>query len=407
MKLYERKSYPGILVLLLSLLGFSFPAGVTQFSMVAGDLAGEMGVPVQTVLIADSLRAVCLVSAMFLSGYVYKRLGMRRTIILGVFFQVVSQFSVPAAVSLRSLPLLFIFKGMQGLNALAFPLYISVITQWVDRRYCGLATAVFNGSFTAGAGIGAWAVGRLVPVSGWRASFYLIGGICLLFALPVLLTVRENPARSGCTVRLQKKKNVYGTIIRNPATWLLVVMLVANTWVAQAVTVDMSVFAQHLGYSYEQTGTLMLLISVVTVVSSILGGWVSDFFAARSENSVRTRSLILAAGYVLSAAAAAVLSSAAVRSIYALTLAACAMMSGVSWSAGVFWALPSEIYSAEDNVAGTAFCSGASNIPNPIAPAVVGVLLGTHGYWTAGWMTCLFVSLLSAAAAAAVAGRQK
>lgn len=404
MKVTEHTYYPWLLVVLFSLLGFSFPAAVTQFSMVAEELAAELQVTTQTVLLADTLRAICLVTAMFLSGYVYKRLGLRKTIFLGICFQVGSQFLVPFAVSIRCLPLFFLFKGMQGFNAMAFPLYIATITQWMERRYCGLATAIFNGSFTAGAGIGAWAVGRIVPAFGWRASFFLIGGTCLLFALPVLLIVRENPAflRRGLDAP-QQERNVYGAIVRNPVTWLLVITLVANTWVSQAITVDMSVFAQDIGYTYGQTGTLMLLISVVTVLSSVLAGGVSDYFAARSGNAVRTRSLILALGYVLSAAAAAALPFAAARSISLLTVSACAMMFGASWSAGVFWALPNEVYSARDNVAGTAFCSGASNIPNPIAPAVVGVLLGTRGFWTAGWMTCVLVSVLSVIAALLVA----
>ena len=57
-------------------------------------------------------------------------------------------------------------------------------------------------------------------------------------------------------------------------------------------------------YSYGQTGSLMLAISIITVVSSILGGAVSDFFAARSKNRVRSRSFVLMLGYVLSAVTA-------------------------------------------------------------------------------------------------------
>lgn len=78
-----------------------------------------------------------------------------------------------------------------------------------------------------------------------------------------------------------------------------------------------------------------------------------------------------------------------------LAVASCAMMFGASWAAGVFWALPSAVYTPEEQVAGTAFCSGASNLPNPVAPMVVGVLLGTHGHWTAAWMTCAAASAAS------------
>ena len=409
----EKAWYPWLLVILFSLMGLSFPAAVTQFSMVAAELAEVMAVPKQTVLLADTMRAICLVIGMFASDFVYRSLGLRKTICLGVFFQVASQFLVPLTVSAGNLPLFFVFKAMQGLNAVAFPLYLAAITQWIDSRSAGLATAVFNGSFTAGAGVGAFVVGRIVPAFGWKASFFLVGTICLIFAAPVLLIVRENPAFTAARLEAKdarrnarKASSGYGRVLAQLITWMLVITLVANTWVTQAVTVDLSVYAEELGYSYGQTGSLMLCISIITVISSILGGAVSDFFAARSENRVRSRALVLMLGYVLSAVTAAVLPGVAGRSIGLLSVIACAMMFGASWSAGVFWALPAEIYPSRELVSATAFCSGASNIPNPIAPAVVGVLLGTRGYWGAGWMTCCAVSILSVLAALYIAFRR-
>ena len=215
---------------------------------------------------------------------------------------------------------------------------------------------------------------------------------------------KTEDGREQAKGKRSQKGNVYGSIIRQPVTWLLVLALIANTWVGQAVTVDMSVYANGSGYNYGQTGNLMLAVSFVTVVSSILAGGVSDWFAMRTKNKVRCRSLIMGAGYALSMAAAAALPRAAVMGFLPMAAAACSMMFGVSWAAGVFWALPVAIYSRKDHVAGTAFCSGASNIPNPVAPMVVGVLLGSYGHWTAGWMTCAIVSVISLVSSVMLAG---
>ena len=107
-------------------------------------------------------------------------------------------------------------------------------------------------------------------------------------------------------------------------------------------------------------------------------------------------------GYAISMAGGLMLPIASKIGFWGLAAAACLMMFGANWGMGVFYALPVELYSAEDNVAATAFCSGASNIPNPIAPMVVGVLLGTNGHWTAAWMTCAAVSAVSFAASLAI-----
>lgn len=399
MSLTTKKYYPWLLVVCYSLLGFTFPAAVTQFSMVVSDLADAMELPEQTVLLADSFRAVCLVAAMFLSGFIYKKLGLKKTMGLGILFQISSQFFIPIAVLNKNLPLFFLFKGMQGLNAMAFPLYISSITTWCDARYKGLATAVFNGSFIAGGGIGAWIAGKIVPVLGWQYSFYFIGALCLLFAVPSLCITRDKQTPQAHEAGNKRCLcQVYKPIITNPLTWLLIVSLLANTWVSQAINVDMSVYALASGFSYESTGLLMLVLSVVTIVSSVLAGGISDWFAGRSRTPVHCRGRIMALGYLLAMFCSALLPLAAGNGFAAAVLAASGMAFGVSWSAGVFWAIPSEIYSIDDMVAGTAFCSGASNVPNPIAPMVVGVLLGSHGMWAMGWMTCALTCLISLAA---------
>lgn len=405
MSITERKAYPWLLVVFYSLLGIFCPAAVTQFSMVVNDLAEALSVESDVILLTDTARAVCLVCSMFLSGYIYKKLGLRKTIALGLAFQTLPQFLIPLAINMNSVPLLFIFKGMQGLNAMAFPLYISTITMWMDEKYVALSTAIFNGSFVAGSGVGAWIAGKVVPMFGVEASFYIIGVICLVFAIPVILITRDKPKENVVTEE-NAKKNVYGSIVKQTVTWLLVIALIANTWVNQSVTVDMSVYASSLGLGYGETGDLMLVISIVTVIASILAGAVSDHFAQKAKNKVRTRSIIMGLGYVSSVVSSALLPFVAPSGFTALAICACLMMFGSSWAAGVFWALPVELYSEEDNVAGTAFCSGASNIPNPIAPMVVGVWLGSSGNWTAGWLTCAITSLLSMLASFALATKK-
>ncbi len=108
--------------------------------------------------------------------------------------------------------------------------------------------------------------------------------------------------------------------------------MVANTWVSQAVTVDMSVYTGNMGFSYEETGTLMLLISFVTVISSIAAGYVSDYFAFKSRNSIRVRSVIMALGYVLSAVTALTLPFAAEAGFLPLCVMAAAMMVGAKFA---------------------------------------------------------------------------
>lgn len=398
MELTKKSNYPWILVAIYSLLGFCLPSTVTQFAMLVGTIAEEMQVNEQTVLLADTFRAICLVTALFASSFLYKKLGLRKTIFIGLCCQIIPQFVLPFGIENKNLFILYMFKGMQGMNALAFPLYISTITSWVNENSKGLATSVFNGGFTAGAGLGAWVSGKTIPLLGWKMSFYFLGVICIIFAIPVLLITREKKSPPSMKKEI-KDSNRYNTIFKQKITWMLIFTLLANTWVAQAVTVDMSIFSSYLGYSYNQTGTLMLIISIVTIAASISGGVVSDFFALKAANKVTSRVKVLSYGYAIATVACVALPLIAGKGFFFTVLAAATMMFGTSWAQGVYWAIPSELYEAEDNVIVTSICSGASNLVNPVAPMVVGVILGTKGLWQIGWMTCAVMSIFSMMAA--------
>lgn len=401
MDLTKKSSYPWILVGIYSLLGFCLPSTVTQFAMLVGTIAKEMQVSEQTVLLADTFRAVCLVTALFASSFLYKKFGLRKTIFIGLCCQIIPQFVLPLGIENNNLFILYIFKGMQGMNALAFPLYISTITSWIDEKSKGLATSVFNGGFTAGAGLGAWVSGKVIPILGWKMSFYTLGVMCIIFAIPVLLITREKEGISPLK-KENKNSNRYNIIFKQKLTWILVFALLANTWIAQAITVDMSIYSSYLGYSYGQTGTLMLIISIVTVIASIVGGAVSDFFAARSTNKVLSRAKVLSYGYAIAAIACVLLPIIAKKGFIFTILAASLMMLGTSWAQGVYWAIPSALYKAEDNVIVTSICSGASNLVNPVAPMVVGVILGTRGLWQIGWVTCAIMAVFSMIATLAI-----
>lgn len=374
----------------------TIPATVSQFSMSVKEIAAVMGISEQTALFSDTVRATCLVTAMFLSNFAYKKLGLKKTIALGLFLQIVAQLVLPVAITMKSVPLLFFLKGMQGCNAVAFPLYISAILMWVDDSKAGISTAIFNGSFIAGSGIGAWLASKVIPEFGWKPSFYIIGGACLLLAVPVVLVTCEKKSESKISLTAPpQKKTSYKEIMMMPLTWILVLASLAGSWVSQSIIVDLPVYSSYLEYGYAQSGRLMFAISVVTVLASLLAGIVSDFASTRSSNKLRARCIVMAAGYVISSCLAFLLPLAPSIGYPVYSAVSLVLMFGVSWSCGSLWPLMNLVYSKENAVAGTSFCSSASTICNPIAPLVTGVLLGSQGHWFGAWLVASIISLMS------------
>lgn len=390
----SKKYYPALLVIVYSLLGMTIPAAVSQFSMSVAEIAKAMHTSEQLVLAADTVRAACLVAAMFLSNLFYRKLGLRKTIALGLCFQILPQFLLPTVIEMGSLPLLYLLKGLQGCNSIAFPLYISAILMWVDDCKAGFSTALFNGSFIAGSGVGGWLAAKLIPGLGWQSSFYIIGLFCAAFAIPAILVTVQKPSNDNGDMK-KKETSSYKKIAKMPVTWVAVLATLASSWVSQAVVVDLPLYTANLKYSYEQSGSLMFLLSVITVTASVLAGFISDRLSQKSANKFRARCLVLGFGYVLSAVASVILPAVAQSGFWVYSVISCCLIAGASWSSGALWPIMNYIYNPQDRVSGTSFCSSASTISNPVAPFITGVVLGTAGLWTQAWWIAAVVSLIS------------
>lgn len=398
LKLTSKKYYPALLIIIYSLLGMTIPAAVSQFTMSVTEIAAAMNVSEQTILTAETVRAACLVVSMFLSNVFYRKLGLRKTIALGLCFQIIPQFVLPTAIHWGSVPLLFIFKGLQGCNSIAFPLYISAILMWVDHSHTGFSTALFNGSFIAGNGLGGWLAARLIPEFGWQPSFYIIGFLCMLFALPAIMVTAENKERKESLQPVSKPvtpKSSYRKIAAMAVTWVVILASLGSTWVNQAVVVDLPLYTSYLKYNYFQSGNLMFLISVITVGTSIIAGLVSDRLYVISKKKFRARCLVLSFGCIISAFAAIILPMAADKGYVVYAAFAGLLVAGSSWASGALWPVINYVYLPEEAVAGTSFCSSASTISNPVAPFVTGVLLGSLGKWLTAWWIAAFIAGIS------------
>lgn len=392
----SRKYYPALLVGLYSLLGMTIPAAVSQFTMSVSEIASVMQIAEKTVLSAETTRATCLVFSMFLSNIFYQKIGLRKTIGLGVLFQVIPQFFLPAAIKAGSVPLLFLLKGLQGCNAIAFPLYISAILMWVDDAHTGFSTAFFNGSFVAGNGIGGWLAARAIPALGWEPAFYIIGTLCLLCAIPAVLLTAENKTKiKQAAPKTPANKESYWQVAKMLVTWVVILASLSSSWVSQAVAVDLPLYTSYLQYNYAQSGNLMILVSLVTVLASVLAGLTSDKIAAASKNKLRTRCLVLSFGCLLSGAAGLMLPLLASKTFFLYCITVAAMVAGASWASGALWPIMNYVYTKDDVVAGTAFCSSAATVSNPVAPYVTGVIFGAIGLWKIAWWIAAAVSIIS------------
>ena len=444
------------IVLVSAIAGCGFAASFPQFSMTITDLSAATGLSPGLLMTSDTVKSAAIVLGMLLSGFAYNRFGARKIFLFSLIASAVPQFLIP---HVHSATLLMLFKISQGLVALVFPVFLVIILRWMDEKEAGISTAVFNGIFFAGAGLGGTMAGIFITAYGWRSAYYALGFFQLLTGFLWLLTVnpvppcahREMPfdaahcpkrarnriverhlggAKSHIFERRPERANQRDLenaalecghrqkpgkhtaldcghdrksypakkIVASPVLWLLAISLFATMWGVQAVTVDWAIFGEWLGYDAAALGKVMSAVTFGMLFSCVLSGKTSDFFARLTARKGAARIKVLLAGHGLIVATTGLLLLGDMRHFGLFYITTFLFTFAVSWGLGSFYCILPELYEERAVPLATGIIGGLGDLGLPAAPMVVGVLLGLRGFWQFGWMSCAAVALLSFAA---------
>lgn len=387
------------IVFINAVMGCTMAAYFSQFSMTVTELSLKMNVPVETLLFSDTIKSFAIVVAMMISGMIYNWLGLKRTFMLSLTLLVVPQLMIPNA---SSTAMLFALKILQGLSAIIFPVFLIVIIDWTHKSQRGLATAVFNGIFYGGSGIGAMITGYAIARMGWHASYVVMAAISLTLGVVWLLSVDEHgqepSSRNESNINMETKgagNNGYKAIIRLPEIWLLITIFTAYTWVLQVISVDMPIFGEFLGYGPESIGRLMTATSVGIILSAVISGNLSDYMASKAKSKVIARVGVIAIGSVIIVLASMLLMVVDLQNFNKLYMIILLFSFGGAWGLGVFWSIVAEMFMGERLAIVTGFAGGIADLSMPIAPFIVGIIFGAKGLWSLGWGSCMVVGILS------------
>ncbi|MFQ5342894.1 MAG: YbfB/YjiJ family MFS transporter [Anaerolineae bacterium] len=133
-----------------------------------------------------------------LGGYLASRFGPRVVIAISLVFAGAAMLLTGLA---SGFAVALIGRTLTGLGSGGSNVPVmGLISAWFGRRLRGMAAGIAVG----GSGIGLMATGWLVPrimasspESGWRISWYVLGGIVVLFGVAGWLILRDRPAAMG------------------------------------------------------------------------------------------------------------------------------------------------------------------------------------------------------------------
>ncbi len=205
----------------------------------------------------------------------------------------------------RNFVQLAIPRVVSGLGQAALtPAAIAMIGDVFPARRVGFASGVYYAGLPIGTALSLWLAGWLAPRHGWRACFYLSGGVGLAVLL-LLAFMREPPRRAEPRVPPDGRagNGSHDTARDQPDAALSVGRIAGDAWTAlrgrpalllvmlggamltygsAAATHGVTWLVEERRFSYSDAASLSALMAVTAgLLGNLAGGWLSDWFARR------------------------------------------------------------------------------------------------------------------------------
>lgn len=339
----------------------------------------------------------------FVWGPIIDRIGPRRAAMAGVLAWTVtllwSAFSA-------TLPMLYLSRIFLGLSeGILYPVCNAFVARWFATRERGRAQSMWFNGATVGGAVGGLFVTTVIVLSGWRSAFVALAVLGIVIVLPMLWFLTSDEPRTDRRVSAgevaaieqdgrfavtptERAASVFG----NYRYWLLVVAFVANniffwgwsSWLPTYLT-----RARH--FSFQSSGWLTALTFAIEVIAVYLLGMVTDRIGRRAP--------LGALGFLLAAVGIYVGGVTA-----NVPLAIAILIVGVSCQqacAGNVQALLHSFSGKQLMGRAAGVLNGFGNVGSFLAPALVGVMIGTSGNFSLV-ITVLAADLAVAAVALAL-----
>ncbi|MGC2403618.1 MAG: MFS transporter [Acidobacteriaceae bacterium] len=323
-------------------------------------------------------------------GWFGDKVGPRRALTCIVFWWSLFTSSTALCWNALSLGLCRFLFGVG--EAGAFPIATRSLSRWMPPEERGFSQGLPHAASRLGAALTPPLVVLIMIHFGWRMPFFLFGLLGLAWAATWYWYYRDRPAdhpgvnsaelavihQPDTPVSQAKRSVPWRTILRNRTVWMLAMMYFCYGY---AIDVYLDWFPKYLydarGVNLKQMGFYASLPFVAGAVGNLLGGWLSDIWAARTGNLTAARRVVAVLGFVI--AAGSILPATFTSNTVASVLFSCSSVFGLELTVGVSWAIPLDI---GGDYAGSiaSVMNTFGNLGGAISPVLLGYLLGGYGW---------------------------
>ena len=352
---------------------------------------------------AGALATANLVGYLLLSavgGALAARFGPRTVISFGL---ALAGFGMLMTGFAQGFLMVALWRGLTGVGSGASNVPVmGLMSSWFGKRKRGFAAGIAASGSSVGLILLGPTVPRLLAVfgdSGWRACWFLFGGVTLLVAVGAVILLRNHPSEKGTKPlgeddAAMDKPSVassahpgLGRVYKTPIVWFMGLIYIAFGF---SYIIYVTFFFKHLiaegGYTREAAGNLFMLIGWLSLFCGVIWGAVSDRLG---------RKYTLAIVYLLQAAAFI---------LFALwTEPAGFLLSAVLFGLTA-WSIPAIMAAACGDVLGAKMAPAALGfitlffgIGQAVGPSVAGAMADATGTFAPAFLLAGIVALFGAA----------
>lgn len=392
-----------VLVLLCVLYAISYVDRV-NISTAAPYIQSDLGLSSAQLGLALSAFSIPYAFLQVAGGWIGDRVGARRTLawLSGVW--AVATVLTGAAGGLGAL---FAARLLLGLGeSAAFPTATTAMSRWLPAQLRGTGQGLVHAASRLGNALAPLLVGALIAVSTWRTSFFVIGGVSVVWAVVWALYYRDAPRDHTGVGEVELSELTRGQAAgdrRSGTPWrqlvpaLLPVAFVdfCYGWLLWVyITWLPTVFKNSFGLALGKFALYTSLVLLAGVVGDLVGGHLADVLVRRCRSMRTARRIPLLVGLVGSIVA--LLPALLLHSLVSVTVSLAAAFFLLELTNSTLWAVPMDVV-PEHAGAASGFMNTGFGLAGVLSPLVFGVLLdATGGNWRVPLL--LSVGLLAAGA---------
>src|SRR5450756_84380 len=262
-----------VLVVNFLFLTFAY-AGLSTWSIAVPELSKSFNLTPDMTQLGSSMLMAGYALGSFFEALIAARIGFKATGILAAVLLLVPQFLIPFT---PSYGLILFMRFVQGWGIVWF-VTVTITNGWFSTEQRGLASGINSGAIPFGVGIGGILVGWLLTVVGtWQNAFIYFGVIVLVVAVIWAILAKNPPAEEPSAVVARGPRSMLNPY-KLAAGWLVAFCLFMNAFSLIGLYSVMPSYLYTLGLSTSDAGTAILFAGLIGVISTPLGGTLSDWY---------------------------------------------------------------------------------------------------------------------------------